>query len=64
MGSQMVKAYFVPDPDYDYVDPLPAVAPAGVTKKGRQCGQCGMKFDYDVTYGYNCGHQNCPMSLN
>ena len=64
MGSQMAESFIVSDPDYDYVDPLPSVTPAGVTKKGQQCGQCGMKFDYGQTYGYYCGHQSCPMSLN
>ncbi len=60
----MVKSFIVPDPDYDYVDPLPPVTPVEPPKKGRQCGQCGMKFDYGKAYGYNCGHQSCPMSLN
>ncbi len=57
----MAKSFVVPDPDYDYVDPLPPVAPVKVPKKGRQCG---MKFDYGQNYGYNCGYQNCPMMLN
>ncbi len=60
----MAKTFVVPDPDYDYVDPLPPVAPLNVPKKGQQCGQCGMKFDYSVTYGYNCGHNACPMRFN
>ena len=57
----MVESSIVPDPDYDYVDPLPSV---GQSKKGRQCGQCGMKFDYGVSYGYNCGDQSCPVGLH
>ena len=42
------------DPEYELVpyDPI---------KRGRQCGKCGMKFDYDTTYGYFCASNYCPM---
>ena len=51
------------DPNYDYVPPLPAnhtftwTAPP---PKGRQCGECGMKFEYGQSYGYHCPSQRCP----
>lgn len=44
-----------PDPEYDFVAASPAV------KKGRQCGKCGMKFDYNISYGYWCMNSGCPM---
>lgn len=44
------------DPEYELVPATPLV-----TKRGRQCGQCGMKFDYGVAYGYCCTDNNCPM---
>lgn len=48
-----------PDPDYEYV---PATQPNNAFgKKGRQCGQCGTKFDFNVSYGYCCSWINCPM---
>jgi hypothetical protein len=48
---------FDPDPEYNLVEvgnPLPR-------KRGNQCGQCGMKFDYGTTYGYYCSDLRCPM---
>lgn len=51
-----------PDPDYDLVKPW-ATMDAPKRKKGSQCGQCGMKFDYGQHYGYSCGHNDCPMGL-
>ncbi len=47
-----------PDPEYDFVKPLPLQKKGS---QGSQCGQCGMKFDYGVSYGFCCGQQNCPM---
>lgn len=44
----------IPDPEYDLIVPT-------AQKRGRQCGQCGMKFDYGVGYGYCCSSMNCPM---
>lgn len=44
-----------PDPEYDFVPEPPK------PKRGRQCGVCGMKFDYGSMYGYYCQQQNCPM---
>jgi len=44
------------DPNYDLVEyhPLPK-------KRGQQCGKCGMKFEYDKSYGYWCAEIDCPM---
>ncbi len=47
-----------PDPEYDFVAPMVPPRP----KKGRQCGLCGAKFDYDIGYGYYCCVQQCPMN--
>ena len=47
------------DPDYDYVPPLPEMPPSP-SRKGQQCGECGMKFDYGVAYGYCCPNPRCP----
>ena len=49
-----------PDPEYDFMQPY-ATMDKPKRKKGSQCGQCGMKFDYGQTYGYSCGHKDCPM---
>lgn len=48
-------ATFEPDPEYDLV------LPAAPTKRGQQCGKCGMKFDYNVGYGFYCQNAPCPM---
>ncbi len=45
------------DPDYDIIPPLPKPVKQ---KKGSQCGECGMKFDYNTAYGYCCQRDNCP----
>lgn len=50
MGEETIQ----PDPDYDF-------KPAG--KKGAQCGQCGMKFDYGKAYGFCCQQPGCPMGM-
>lgn len=51
----------VHDPNYDWIPPLPPLMPANLaTKLGVQCGECGMKFDYDKAYGYACQNQRCP----
>lgn len=47
------------DPEYNFVPPLRDAA-----KRGRQCGQCGMKFEYYQPYGYCCPDRRCPMGLN
>ncbi|HWV44161.1 hypothetical protein [Pseudorhodoplanes sp.] len=44
------------DPDYDFAPPITPPT----RKKGIQCGQCGMKFDYGQAYGYCCMNNNCP----
>jgi hypothetical protein len=48
-----------PDPQYDRIEPLPA-HPMQAQKRGIQCGECGMKFEYGVSYGYACGNPRCP----
>ena len=42
--------------DEDYT----LLTPPQSGNKGTQCGVCGMKFDYGVSYGYYCGRNNCP----
>lgn len=63
-GPFVLKS-IVRDDHYEWVDPLPP-PPSGVvvTNKGRQCGQCGIRFDYDQTYGFRCGHPRCPTGWN
>lgn len=52
------------DPEYEFVPPIPQNAYANQSgPKGRQCGECGMKFEYDKSYGYYCGSQRCPMGF-
>lgn len=46
-----------PDPNYDFVKPLPEL------KRGSQCGECGQKFEYGHAYGYVCSRQRCPMGF-
>lgn len=48
---------FERDLEYDLVPPAVPV----ITKKGRQCGLCGMKFDYNTHYGFWCARTQCPM---
>jgi len=48
-----------PDPEYDFIPPLQA-APV---KRGTQCGECGMKFEYGKSYGFCCGNLRCPTQL-
>lgn len=45
------------DPDYDLIPRLPE---RPVAKKGSQCGECGMKFEYGKAYGYCCMKPRCP----
>lgn len=51
-----------PDPEYDFVPRinLTGAAQAPLPKRGRQCGECGMKFEYGANYGFYCGNWNCP----
>jgi len=53
-----------PDPEYDYIKPLPQTEPWGSQKKGTQCGECGMKFEYGKAYGFYCGNPRCPTGWN
>ena len=51
----------VPDPEYDFIPPCKTMPEP--PKRGRQCGQCGLKVDYNLTMGYCCGDSNCPMGF-
>ncbi len=57
----MVPSGPQPDPAYEWVPPL-GTTPCG-GKRGRQCGQCGVKFDYNTSYGFYCGSNCCPMGF-
>ncbi len=49
------------DPEYDFIEPLPfldCVSP--MPKKGKQCGECGIKFEYGQTIGFSCADPRCP----
>jgi hypothetical protein len=46
---------FKTDPEYDLV------LPTMLIKRGRQCGKCGIKFDYGTSYAYYCASMDCPM---
>lgn len=48
------------DPDYDFVPPLPKPGEATWVRKGTQCGECGMKFEYGHAYGFCCANSRCP----
>jgi hypothetical protein len=48
------------DPDYTWVPPY---APSRLSK-GIQCGECGMKFEHNKSYGYACPRGiRCPCGL-
>jgi hypothetical protein len=49
------------DKDYEFVPPIKYDTLGQTAPKGRQCGECGMKFDYIANYGYACGSPRCPM---
>jgi len=57
LPSTSNPTYFTADPEYNLVEKLP------VAKKGTQCGECGMKFDYGQAYGYHCGNSRCPVGF-
>jgi hypothetical protein len=49
------------DPEYDFVPPLkPEWASV---KRGVQCGECGVKFDYGLTFAYCCDNVRCPLGF-
>lgn len=50
-----------PDPDYEFVPPIKRWPETTRIFRGRQCGECGMKFEYDKAYGYCCPRVACPM---
>jgi len=49
------------DPNYKWVPPLPAGMENQVAPKGRQCGECGMKFDSENFMALHCPSKRCPM---
>jgi len=51
---------FTPDENYKLIPPLPK---DGGSKRGIQCGECGVKFDYGMGYGYCCMNNNCPLKI-
>jgi hypothetical protein len=52
------------DPEYDWIPPLKEATPwQQRLPRGAQCGECGMKFEYRVTYGYHCPLINCPRRM-
>lgn len=54
-----------PDSDYDFIPPLVKRDERQFPiKKGTQCGECGMKFEYGHAYGYCCPNHNCPTGWN
>ena len=53
-------SHIEPDPEYDFTPPK-SESPQ---KRGRQCGECGMKFEYGTAYGYCCPNSNCPTGWN
>jgi len=63
-GSEQVTVYSAStspitcDPDYDFIPPLPKTV---ACKRGSQCGECGMKFEYGTAYGFCCQNPRCPM---
>lgn len=53
------------DKEYEWVPPLPPAAMSPrLQPRGRQCGECGMKFDSHVMMAYCCGNMRCPMDWN
>ena len=64
--STGISNAIVRDPDYHWIEPLPPPVLNGriTGMKGSQCGQCGMKFDYDYSYGFHCGNNRCPIGWN
>lgn len=48
------------DPDYDWIPPLATPERIHPAPRGRQCGECGMKFEYGHHYGYSCPRARCP----
>jgi hypothetical protein len=50
------------DPEYDWIPPYSQ--PKRMVKKGLQCGECGMKFDYGTSYAYSCGNPQCPRGIS
>jgi hypothetical protein len=48
------------DPEYDWIPPMTQPGPGEGPKRGSQCGECGMKFEYGKAYGFYCGNSRCP----
>ncbi len=59
---EVIDTTITPDPEYDFIKPLrPDEGRAIPMRRGTQCGECGMKFDYNISYGYGCSNNSCPM---
>lgn len=52
------------DKDYEWVPPVPPAGQYTQICKGRQCGECGMKFENHVMMAYCCANMRCPMGWN
>lgn len=52
------------DKEYEWVAPLPPASMAPKSTRGRQCGECGMKFENHVMMAYYCASMRCPMGWN
>ena len=57
-GGKSVK----PDPEYDLVPAYPKKEKVPQSK-GKQCGECGAKFEHNKGIMYSCPRENCPMGL-
>lgn len=62
-ATALADELFKRDPDYDFTPPLPKVGEIQ-RPKGRQCGECGMKFEYGQSYGFCCPNTRCPTGWN
>ena len=60
LKDPLAMSHIEPDPEYDFTPPK-SESPQ---KRGRQCGECGMKFEYGTAYGYCCPNSNCPTGWN
>jgi hypothetical protein len=49
------------DPEYEWVPPTQGQSGMPTGGRGRQCGECGMKFDNNKAYGFCCSNMRCPM---
>lgn len=54
-----------PDDNYDFVPPLRprVISRPPNQKRGRQCGECGAKFEYNAAFQSCCSSSFCPMGF-